>query len=693
MAKIFVSYTSKDSAEAAWVARELRKLGHTPFLHEEEIKGGESFMAWMGRRMDDAEHALCLMSPEYFTAKFSKLEYDAALTEATRKGSNFLLPVIVRPCEVPKLVGHLNRCALHSVIGDEKLALFHAFINRSANPDPAPASKPASAGAFSNIPIHVPEHFLGRDEALTDIHAALSRHEGRVAITALHGLRGVGKTVLAAAYADRHARDYRATWWIRAETESGMRADLVGLGVRLGWVDPEEKEEPAVAAIMERLAHEGDGILLIYDNAVAADAIRPYLPRGGAARVLVTSNAPNWRDVAAPIQIGVWPKEVGAEFLVRRTGRETEREAAEALSEALGGLPLAHEQAAAYCERLEIPLAEYAKRFAAEPARLLDAEKDAPAEYHDKLTVAKTFALAIDAAAKLHPAAEPLIVHAALLAPESIPLFLFAEGRERFGEPLASALAGDGLDEVVSALRAFALVDRETIADERDPTFTTHAFRLHRLVREVAATRCVGAALTKAGRTLVEAISTVYPSSVYDDPRAWRKARRLDALAVALVSDHTPPKGVEETASRLLDRLASYRESSLAAYTQARLLYEHALLIREKVLGPEHPRTAASLNNLAGLVHRQGDLRAARSLYERALAILKKERGSEDPDVATTLNNFAMLLRDQGDFAGAEPLYARALAIREKAFGPEHPDTAASLNNLAGLLYARGDLV
>jgi hypothetical protein len=224
-----------------------------------------------------------------------------------------------------------------------------------------------------------------------------------------------------------------------------MRADLVGLGVRLGWVDPEEKEEPAVAAIMERLAHEGDGILLIYDNAVAADAIRPYLPRGGAARVLVTSNAPNWRDVAAPIQIGVWPKEVGAEFLVRRTGRETEREAAEALSEALGGLPLAHEQAAAYCERLEIPLAEYAKRFAAEPARLLDAEKDAPAEYHDKLTVAKTFALAIDAAAKLHPAAEPLIVHAALLAPESIPLFLFAEGRERFGEPLASALAGDGL--------------------------------------------------------------------------------------------------------------------------------------------------------------------------------------------------------------------------------------------------------
>jgi hypothetical protein len=65
---------------------------------------------------------------------------------------------------------------------------------------------------------------------------------------------------------------------------------------------------------------------------------------------------------------------------------------------------------------------------------MLDTERDARAEYHDKLTVAKTFALAIEEAAKLHPAAQPLIVRAALLAPEPIPLFIFAEGREEFGD-------------------------------------------------------------------------------------------------------------------------------------------------------------------------------------------------------------------------------------------------------------------
>jgi hypothetical protein len=57
-------------------------------------------------------------------------------------------------------------------------------------------------------------------------------------------------------------------------------------------------------------------------------------------------------------------------------------------------------------------LSEYHKRFKDTPARMLDSERDAPADY--RLTVAKTFALAIDEAAKLHPAAEPLIIHAAL---------------------------------------------------------------------------------------------------------------------------------------------------------------------------------------------------------------------------------------------------------------------------------------
>jgi transcriptional regulator with XRE-family HTH domain/tetratricopeptide (TPR) repeat protein len=559
-------------------------------------------------------------------------------------------------------------------------------------PSKKPPTEEARTAAMSNIPIRVPTHFMGRDAALAEIADALARYDGRVAITALHGLRGVGKTVLAAAYAERHAKDYRATWWLRAETESGLRADLVGLGVRLGWVDAQEKEEPALAAVMERLTQDGAGLLLIYDNAVAADAIRPYLPRGGAARVLVTSNAHAWRGIAQPVEIRLWPKEIGADFLVARTGRTVERTAAEALSEALGGLPLAHEQAAAYCERLEIALAEYARRFKDEPARLMDVAKDAPAEYHDKLTVAKTFALAIEAAAKLHPAAEPLIVLCSLLAPEPIPLLLLRDGREHLGEPLASALEGDGLDEAVAALRHFALVDREEIPDERDPSFTTDTIRLHRLVREVAAARRDAVHRDEVLRALISAIWAAYPRSIFDNPVAWRRARRLNALATPLAMTDPLPPGVGELSSGLLDRMASYQQYALVDRMKARSLFERALMIREQTFGPEHQETHVSRHNLAILLRDMGEFQESRKLFERSLEFSITFYGPEDPSTAISLNQFSWLLKDQGDFQNAQVYYKKALDIFIKSLGWEHIDTLSCATNLGSLLSGQNDL-
>ena len=543
----------------------------------------------------------------------------------------------------------------------------------------------------SNIPIRVPTHFMGRDDALAAIETALKRYEGRVAITALHGLRGVGKTTLAAAYAELHRGDYRATWWIRAQAESTVRADLVALGIRLGWVAADEKEEPAVEAVMERLRHEGEGILLIFDNAIDADALKPYLPRGGAARVLVTSNAHAWRGLAAPVEIRLWPKEIGADYLIVRTGRAAERAAAEALSQALGGLPLAHEQAAAYCERLDVSLADYRRRFETTPARLLDDARHAPAEYHDGLTVAKTFALAIEEAAKLHPAAEPLIVHAALLAPEPIPLFLFSEEREKLGEPLGSMLAGDGLDEAVAALRAFALVDREAIVDGRDAAITTNAIRLHRLVREVAAARREGEAREQLRRALAAVLAAVYPAGADNiNPASWPRCALLTPHLLASCETEMADAAANAECADLLNRAGEYFFGQ-AAYSGVRPLFERALAIREKVQGPEHPDTAESLNNLAVLLRDQGDLAGARPLYERALAIREKVLGPEHPDTVSSLNNLASLLQAQGDLAGARPLYERALAIWEKVLGPEHPNTNRGRHNFARLLLASGN--
>jgi tetratricopeptide (TPR) repeat protein len=114
-------------------------------------------------------------------------------------------------------------------------------------------------------------------------------------------------------------------------------------------------------------------------------------------------------------------------------------------------------------------------------------------------------------------------------------------------------------------------------------------------------------------------------------------------------------------------------------------LYQRALTIREQQLGPHHPDTAQSLNNLALLYRVQGQSAQAEPLYQRALAIREQQLGPHHPDTASSLNNLAALYRAQGKDEQAEPLFKQALAIREQQLGPQHPDTAQSVWWLAAL--------
>jgi TIR domain len=194
MADIFVSYTQSDREWAFWLAAELKELGHTPHLHEWEIQGGDDIYAWMEAHHDAADHVLCVVSDEYLKAPYSTLERHAALWQAASKRPGFVLLVVVKPCRLPTLSDHLRRCDLFDVPKDAARQRFRAFIEKRGAPETV--SFPGKVVAVSNIPIRLPTHFMGREEAMAAIEAGLGRYEGRVAITALHGLRGVGKTVL-----------------------------------------------------------------------------------------------------------------------------------------------------------------------------------------------------------------------------------------------------------------------------------------------------------------------------------------------------------------------------------------------------------------------------------------------------------------------------------------------------------------
>jgi hypothetical protein len=85
----------------------------------------------------------------------------------------------------------------------------------------------------------------------------------------------------------------------------------------------------------------------------------------------------------------------------------------------------------------------------------------------------------------------------------------------------------------------------------------------------------------------------------------------------------------------------------------------------------------------------QGRYDEAEPLYQRVLQTRGRALGPEHPDTLRSVNNLALLYQAQGRYGEAEPLYQRALQAYERVLGQEHPVTLKVVNNLAGLYFTQ----
>jgi len=105
----------------------------------------------------------------------------------------------------------------------------------------------------------------------------------------------------------------------------------------------------------------------------------------------------------------------------------------------------------------------------------------------------------------------------------------------------------------------------------------------------------------------------------------------------------------------------SLRLYEAGEYEEAILMSREALEAAAEALGPRHPVTGKSMNNLGAMLAERGDTDEAEEVLAGALSILEESLGTGHPGTSSALNNLAELYAAQGKPARAEDLFLRAL--------------------------------
>jgi tetratricopeptide (TPR) repeat protein len=276
--------------------------------------------------------------------------------------------------------------------------------------------------------------------------------------------------------------------------------------------------------------------------------------------------------------------------------------------------------------------------------------------------------VSFDQIRKHKPRAAEILSLMAVLDRQGIPKTLLRRNGEQ-GIKFTTALG---------TLQAFSLVTTEKGGA---------SFEIHRLV-QVSTQRWLElqGETAKWREEALKVLTAAFPSGDY---RTWVACETLSPHAQAVaryifISDQNLLQRAE-----LLHNMSSY-DNGQGRYNLAYERGSDALSTRERVLGPKHPDTLTSMDNLAVVLRGQGKYEAAEEMHRRALELWEKVLGPEHPDTLASMNNLARVLRGQGKYEAAEEMHRQALELREKVLDPEHPDTLASMNNLAVVLRVQG---
>jgi serine/threonine protein kinase/lipopolysaccharide biosynthesis regulator YciM len=126
---------------------------------------------------------------------------------------------------------------------------------------------------------------------------------------------------------------------------------------------------------------------------------------------------------------------------------------------------------------------------------------------------------------------------------------------------------------------------------------------------------------------------------------------------------------------------------SIAKSEKAIQLLEETLKGRKAKLGPNHRDTLRTMRDLSMAYLADGKSDLASRLIEETLELAKAKLGLEHPDTLEILNTLARVHLDLGKLDQALPLIEETLELMKTRLGPDHPSTLYASSSLAALYH------
>nr|WP_314891206.1 tetratricopeptide repeat protein [Actinomyces oris] len=517
----------------------------------------------------------------------------------------------------------------------------------------------------------------GQDELF---EAVFARTEPRTVLT---GMRGSGKTQLAAAVAARCEEEgWPLVAWIHAASRKHIIADLYELALRIGIDAP--KNIPLEVIVQRLLAQlrsaEAADRLFVFDNVENPDDLRGLIPEGAGVRALITTtghldgDGPGWLRLT----VGTFDREQSISLLCEHTG-DTHREAADRIADALGDVPVAITQAAATAQQGGYSLSGYLNRLSHHPLESRMSHLEG-ANYPDAVGIALLMAYeqVLEQLRTKHPRQERIAVSLlgalSLLAASGVPThwLLRIDGDS------------DAVRDTLSVLKSAAIFQE---SGDGDKTF------IHWLHRHVYRETYLNDQ-KKLGQARSYAASLLSGIDVDRLENVEQRRHETHYLIEQLLSVTSQ----EYSHSLFSKPQVSSKLAETLHYATGLGMSQLALCLTDSVtqacdaLGPDHPDTLASRNCLAGAYRDAGRLDKAITLYEQILEDSIRVLGPDHPSTLASRFNLAGAYRASSRLEEAITLYEQVFSGRSRVLGPDHRSTLTARDNLADTYWEAGRL-